>query len=245
MFIILSPAKRMAAVSRIPPQSRPQFMAQAACLADILKGYAPGPLAAALKTSPALALRAYMDYQDMDLTASGAAALFAYQGLVFSTMRPDDFSADEVDFSQNHLRILSGLYGLLRPLDGILPHRLEMGCRLPEAGGSLYDYWADRLYQALFAAGDTVVNLASAEYARAVTPYLAWNDRMITCEFYTLSRGRYRVMATAAKMARGAMARYAISNRIDRPEGLQGFDSLGYRFSPERSTDRIYRFYQQ
>lgn len=245
MLMILSPAKRMDAGTPVLPQSRPQFMAQAAYLADRLKGYSPGALAATLKTSPALALRAFMDYQDMDWSAPGAPALFAYRGLVFSTMAPEGFSQRQVAFAQAHLRILSGLYGLLRPLDGILPHRLEMGCRLAEAGGSLYAYWGDRLYQALFTPGDTVVNLASAEYARAVTPYLTPKDRMITCEFFTLSRGRYRVMATAAKMARGAMARYAITAGIDRPEELKGFDSLGYRFSPERSTGQIYRFYQQ
>ncbi len=245
MLMMISPAKRMAASPPVAPRGQPQWMAQTARLAEILRSYDPGSLAEVLKTSSALALRAYMDYQDMDLSSAGSAALFAYRGLVFSSMEPDSFTREQVEFAQERVRILSGFYGLLRPLDGIVPHRLEMGCRLAEAGGSLYGFWGDRLYRALFASGETVINLASAEYARAVTPYLAPGDRMISCEFFTLSRGRYRVMATAAKMARGAMVRYGITGGVDRPEGLKDFDGLGYRFSPGRSTGQIYRFYQQ
>ena len=244
MITILSPAKRMAFDIGPVTQSEPQFLIQARELAGYLRNYEPGPLADVLKTSAALATQAFMDYQDMDMSAPGTAALFAYRGLVFSALDADSFNQGQLDFAQAHLRILSGFYGLLRPLDGIHPYRLEMGHSLPEAGGSLYNYWGDRIARALFAEEDTVLNLASVEYAKAVLPYTPAGGRVITCEFYRMHRGRWKIITTDAKRTRGLMARWILQEAIDRPEDITGFTLEGCRFDRERSEPTIYRFFK-
>ena len=147
---------------------------------------------------------------------------------------------DELDWAQDHLRILSGLYGLLRPLDNIQPYRLEMGSRLKtEKGKSLYDYWGDKLSKALNkqakeTGSDTLVNCASQEYFGAVDPK-ALKLRVITPVFLDTKKGEAKVISFFAKRARGAMARYIVQNRLKDVEALKSFDTGGYAFDPDRS----------
>lgn len=176
------------------------------------------------------------------LQAALAFAGDVYQGLDARSLAPDDLT-----WAQDHLRILSGLYGLLRPLDRIQPYRLEMGTRLKtRRGSSLYDFWGDRISKTLNAdaeghADPTLVNLASQEYFGAVDAR-ALNLPVITIHFREEKDGESRIISFFAKKARGSMARYAIENRIDHAEDLKAFDRDGYRFQAGQSTDSDWIF---
>ena len=243
MMALLSPAKNMTAVHRQNASlSRPYFWERAAKLAAALKEYAPWQLESLLGTSPAIAMRAYMDYQAFDPEARGSAALLAYSGLAFRYLDGASLSDEGLDYADGHVRIVSALYGLLRPLDGILPYRLEMQSRLRMEGENLYAYWGDAVYRRLFEEDGVIINLASAEYARMVAPYVQQGERFITCDFLTLRQGRRVMPATAAKMARGRMVRFMVDNRADDPVKLQAFDWDGYAFCPELSSEERYVF---
>ena len=172
-------------------------------------------------------------------------ALFAFKGEVYRGFAADDMGTEEIDFAQEHLRILSGLYGVLRPLDLILPHRLEMGTRLPtDRGATLYDYWGRRLTETVLrdAGRDAViVNLASKEYFKAVRD-LGDSARVVTPVFKEQRRDGPKVVGVHAKYQRGRMARYITYNRIDTPEALVEYDLDGYTYAPELSGDEEWVF---
>jgi len=172
-------------------------------------------------------------------------ALLAFKGDVYTGLDAESFSEDDFDFAQQHLRMLSGLYGVLRPLDLMQPYRLEMGTKLANARGKdLYAFWGERisqwLNQALAAQGDDILlNLASSEYFGAVKRK-ALKARVIDTEFKDLKNGQYKIISFYAKKARGLMARYVIRNRLRAPEALKDFDLAGYRYSAEQSSaDRL------
>ena len=242
MLSILSPAKNMAAVSAAVPVGEPVFRQEADRLAVLLKSYAPWQLESLLRISPVLAMRAYDAIQAYEPMQAGFPALLSYRGLAYTYLAPETLKPEELLYAQEHLRLLSAQYGLLRPLDGIQPYRLEMGSRLRVDGGDLYAFWGERPCRELFAAGGPVVNLASAEYARMIQRYRLPGEELITCEFRTWRQGRLSMPATDAKMARGRMARYLIQNRIDRPEGLWEFNWDDYAFEPGLSTAEVYVF---
>lgn len=186
--------------------------------------------------------KAFDPESEEGLQAALAFAGDVYQGLDARSLAPDDLV-----WAQDHLRILSGLYGLLRPLDRIQPYRLEMGTRLKtRRGSSLYDFWGDRISKALNAdaeghADPVVVNLASQEYFGAVDAR-ALNLPVITIHFREEKDGESRIISFFAKKARGTMARYAIENRIDRAGDLKAFDRDGYRFQAGQSTESDWIF---
>src|SRR3990167_9282308 len=172
-------------------------------------------------------------------------ALLAFKGDVYTGLNAEDFSEADFDFAQTHLRMLSGLYGVLRPLDLMQPYRLEMGTKLANPrGNSLYGFWGERisgwLNEALAAQGDEVLlNLASNEYFSAVKRK-ALNARIIDTEFKDLKNGQYKIISFYAKKARGLMARYVIKERLTDPTGLKDFTYEGYRYSAENSkTDTL------
>lgn len=177
----------------------------------------------------------------------GMQAAFAFAGDVYQGLDARSLDRDGLTWAQDHLRILSGLYGLLRPLDRIQPYRLEMGTRLKtRRGSSLYDFWGDRISKALNADADgqtdpTLVNLASQEYFGAVDAK-ALKLPVVTIHFREEKDGESRVISFFAKKARGTMARYAIDNRLDRAEDLKAFDRDGYAFRPGPSTETDWIF---
>ena len=177
--------------------------------------------------------------------ANAKQALLAFKGDVYTGLAAEDFDAADFDFAQRHLRMLSGLYGVLRPLDLMQPYRLEMGTKLANArGANLYEFWGERisawLNQDLAEQGDAVLlNLASNEYFGAVKRK-ALDARIIDTEFKDLKNGQYKIISFYAKKARGLMARYVIKERLTDPEGLKDFDYAGYRFAAEESSaDRL------
>jgi cytoplasmic iron level regulating protein YaaA (DUF328/UPF0246 family) len=171
-------------------------------------------------------------------------AILAFKGEVYAKMEADTFSAADLEFAQQHLRILSGLYGLLKPLDLIQPYRLEMGTKLKtKKGNSLYDYWGTKISKALNAAseGRMVVNLASQEYFKAVDKKTL-KMPVITIHFKEHREGSYQVVGFFAKQARGLMIRYAIQNRITDPEQLKVFQEDGYEFAEHLSSAQDWIF---
>ncbi len=175
--------------------------------------------------------------------AMGTPALMAYEGIQYQYMAPQVFTRSQWEYAKEHLRILSGLYGILRPLDAVVPYRLEMQAKLSAGGAKdLYDYWGRRIYDELTKGCDLVVNLASKEYSKAVEKYVSSKVRFVSCIFGEEQEGRIKVKGTRAKMARGEMVRYLTNCRAKSTEQLKAFEGLGYRFVPEASTEESFVF---
>lgn len=245
MKLLFAPAKNSKPVLKdgLSP-TRPQHLAKTRELAELLKQCSAWELESLLRLNPEMAMRAFLAYQEFDLESPGTPAVLSYSGLAYRYLDAASLSREELLFAQDKLRILSALYGVLRPLDGILPHRLEYQCGFRPHGGSLYDYWGDDLPQSVYEEDPIVVNLASEEYARSVRTGFPKSGRFLTCVFLSVCKGRYRTIPTTAKMARGRMVRWIVRERLTVPESLQGFTGLGFRFSPPLSVDNRYVFLQ-
>lgn len=244
MRAFLSPAKQMRPYTRPDAVLRaPRFAADAARLAGQLRELAPWQLESLMKISPKLGLQAFSLYQEFGVERPLAPALYAYVGLQYKCMAPEDFTGEELAFADACLRIGSGLYGLLAPCDGVAPYRLEMGCKLAVGESrDLYAHWGDRLAKALFEGGGPVLNLASGEYARAIVPHLGGGEEWITCRFLVRRGRELKCLPTEAKMARGRMARYLVKQRVTDPRAVRDFCEDGYQFLPRLSGERTYTF---
>lgn len=245
MRLILSPAKKLREEPDfLPPRDRPALLDRAKYLADYLRSLDYPALKRVLACNDAIAQLNYQRYQTMDLDRPGDPALLCYDGIQYQYMAPRLFTHAQFDYVQAHVRILSGLYGVLRPFDGVVPYRLELGARLQAPFcDSLYQYWGGALYQTVLSGGaDTILNLASNEYARALRPYVTPQVRFIDVVFGELTGETLAEKGVYVKMARGEMVRYLAEHGAQTPEAAQGFDRMGYRFSPQRSTDTRYVF---
>ena len=249
MRIIISPAKKMHVdTDSLAPEGLPQFLSEARRLLSALRAM-PGPALQALwNCNDAIAALNMERLRHMDLERDLTPAILSYEGIQYQYMAPGVFETGQFEFIQEHLRILSGLYGVVRPLDGVAPYRLEMQAKLAVDGArNLYEFWGDSLSRVLAAETDVIVNLASVEYAKAVVPSAdRCGARVLTCLFGTVdARDRLVQRSTAAKAARGTMVRWCAENAIKEPADLQAFDALGYAFDPARSTDDCYVFVQK
>ena len=158
-------------------------------------------------------------------------------------MAPGVFTQREFDYVQEHLRILSGFYGVLKPFDGVTPYRLEMQAKLKTAKSKdLYSFWSNRLAERIFSETDCIVNLASKEYSICISQYLPDHVRFITCVFGEEKDGKVIEKGTMCKMARGEMVRFMAENQITDPEEIKTFDRLGYRFVQDRSDNKKFTF---
>jgi hypothetical protein len=246
MLMVISPAKTLDYNSE-PLTSRftqPEHLDQSQLLIDQLRQLSPAQIGELMKLSDPLAgLNAarYGSWQTPFTPDNARQALLAFKGDVYTGLAVEDFSDADFDFAQQHLRMLSGLYGLLRPLDLMQAYRLEMGTKLANPRGKdLYAFWGERisgwLNQALAEQGDDVLlNLASNEYFSSIKRK-ALQARIIETEFRDLKNGQYKIISFYAKKARGMMARYVIKNRLRDPAALQQFDAQGYRYSAEQSS---------
>lgn len=248
MLAVISPAKSLDFDSRAPTRkaTEPQFMAESAELVRTLRAKAPQDLAALMGISSDLANLNYDRYAAWRTPFSrrnAKQAMFAFNGDVYLGLKSAAFTERDLTWAQKHLRILSGLHGLLKPLDLIQPHRLEMGVKLAnQRGADLYDFWrgrlTDALNEAIAAQGQpTLINIASNEYFNAVDA-AGLDARIITPTFKDLKNGRYKFISFFAKRARGLMAAYLIKNRVSTLKALKAFDWSGYRFSAGESGDR-------
>ncbi|WP_122575680.1 peroxide stress protein YaaA [Pseudomonas viridiflava] len=246
MLMVISPAKTLD--FETPPTTerftQPQYLDHSQELISQLRELAPAQIAELMHLSDKLAglNAARFGSWTPDFTPENAKqALLAFKGDVYTGLQAETLSEDQLDYAQKHLRMLSGLYGLLRPLDLMEPYRLEMGTRLANARGKdLYAFWGTRisewLNEALADQGDDLLlNLASTEYFSAVKRS-ALNARIIDIEFKDLKNGQYKIISFYAKKARGMMSRFVIEERIDSPEALRAFDVQGYRYNSELST---------
>ncbi len=246
MLTIISPAKKLNFDTPMPLSSftMPVFLDASQELMDILCGMSAEEIGRLMKVSPKLSelnVRRYRDWQTPFTPENAKQALFAFHGDVYAALDADSLSDSDVQFAQDHLRILSGLYGVLRPLDLIQAYRLEMGTRLSNARGrDLYAFWGsaitDAISREMSGSGEqTLMNLASVEYARVVRASTL-PGRMITVHFREQRDDVYKVIGIHAKKARGMMSRFILQNRIDVPEDIKQFNLSGYRYRQSMSS---------
>ena len=246
MLILISPAKTLDYQSPLATDryTQPELLDHAQQLIREARKLSAPQIAKLMGISDKLADLNATRFHDWhpDFTPQNARqAILAFKGDVYTGLQAEAFSDADFDFAQQHLRMLSGLYGVLRPLDLMQPYRLEMGIRLEnKKGKDLYQFWGDtitsKLNEALKAQGDDIViNLASDEYFKSVKPKLLKGD-IIKPVFLDEKNGKFKVISFYAKKARGLMSRYIIENRLTKPEQLTGFNSEGYFFDGDAST---------
>lgn len=246
MLVVLSPAKTLdfSPPPAEAPATDPLLVRDTASLAKVTRRLKASDLSRLMGISDALATlnaERFRAFERDPAKAAGVQAALAFAGDVYEGLKARTLDAEGLAWAQDHVRILSGLYGVLRPLDRIQPHRLEMGTRLATSrGATLYDFWGDRIARRLSEtlkthADPTLVNLASIEYFGAVDRS-ALKRPVISCAFRQERGGELRNLSLFSKTGRGLMARYAIDHRLTRAEDLKGFDRAGYRFRPDLSS---------
>ena len=263
MKIIISPAKKMNVdTDTLACRSVPVFLDETSELLEWMRDLTYAEAKELWKCNDKIAEQNYRRFQEMDLERNLTPAVIAYEGIQYQYMAPAVFGGAETDYIQEHLRILSGFYGVLKPFDGVVPYRLEMQAKASEAG-DLYKFWGDKLYrevvrkekpvsgtpgteppmlESLGADKNLIVNLASKEYSKCVEKYLTSEDRYLTIVFGELTDGKVKQKGTLAKMARGEMVRYLAEYEVEDLEGIKEFDRLGYCFDEALSTEREYVF---
>jgi cytoplasmic iron level regulating protein YaaA (DUF328/UPF0246 family) len=252
MLILISPAKTLdfetPALTRTATQ--PALLEQSQLLIDGLQKMTPDGIAALMNISENLGnlnFERYMDWHTPFTKDNAKQALLAFKGDVYTGLEAESFSADDYKFAQQHLRILSGLYGVLRPLDLMQPYRLEMGTKFQNSRGKdLYQFWGDSITEQLnkqlkSLKTDTLLNLASNEYFKAVNKKLL-NAEIISPAFKDLKNGKYKIISFYAKKARGLMSAWVIQKGITDPKQLKKFKAAGYRYNPDMSAPNVPTF---
>ncbi len=254
MLVLLSPAKKLDFDRTHVPETHTElrFQKDTQELLKTAKKQKPADLKRLMKISDDLSDLNYKRFQAMEFpfnTENAKQAGYAFAGDTYTGLEITSMSEDDVAFAQDHVRILSGLYGIARPLDLIQPYRLEMGTRMANTRGeNLYDFWGERLANGLndelsTHSSKVIINCASNEYFKAVKPK-ALNYPVITPVFKEVKGGVAKVIGFSAKRARGMMARYISQNRIENPEDIKAFDLAGYSFQPDASNDKEFHFHR-
>ncbi len=247
MLIVLSPAKKLNENRAVLPNATtPIFVNEAAVLINNLKKYSSKKLGTLMKLSDNLAqlnVERYHSWDKKHTEKNAKSAGLIFDGEVYSGLAAENFSKAEMNYAQKHLRILSGLYGLLRPMDLVHPYRLEMGTKLKVGRkNNLYEYWGDKIVDVFndelsIHKERVLVNLASNEYFKAINAKKL-DAKVVTPSFKDFKNGQYKSIMVYAKKARGMMANYIIKNKIEKVEDLIGFDIDGYCFNQEASNDK-------
>lgn len=221
----------------------PTFLEETKNLLDYLRELTYDELKTIWKCSDKLAKHNFELIKNMDLNNNLTPAILSYEGLQYQYMGSEIFTYKQLDYIEEHLRILSGFYGILKPFDGIVPYRLEMQAKLIDwKFGSLYDFWEDKIAKNLFSESQYILNLASKEYSKSVIKYLPENIKLINCVFGELINGKVFEKGTLAKMARGEMVRYMAENNIKEVEEIKKFDRVDYIYNEEFSDEEKYVF---
>lgn len=244
MKIILSPAKKMKVdTDSLEPAGMPAFLEEAERILSWLRGLSREELKEIWKCNDRIAEENFERIANMDLRRNLTPAVLAYEGIAYQYMAPAVFEREQYAYIQEHLRILSAFYGVLRPMDGVTPYRLEMQAKTSVCGyKNLYELWGSRLYEAVRDSSGLILNLASKEYSRCIERYLTKEDRFITVIFCEKSEGRLVTKGTYAKMARGDMVRFLAEEGIEEPGELRRYNRLGYVFRENLSTETEYVF---
>ena len=255
MIVVISPAKKLGLESRAAEgvaASKPELMADTTKLVEVLRGMSEKKLGTLMKLSDKLATLNHQRYQDFSLPLTKRNArqsVFTFMGDTYIGLDAATLQADDLEYAQSHLRILSGLYGVLRPLDLMQAYRLEMGTRLKTTqAANLYEFWGekitDNLNATLTAQGSKfLLNCASNEYFKAIQPE-GLDGSIITPVFKQVKNGEARMIGMMAKRARGALARFVLINQIDKPDDLKDFKADGYRFQKRLSSETHFEFHK-
>ncbi|MFH8133325.1 peroxide stress protein YaaA [Pantoea osteomyelitidis] len=247
MLLLISPAKTLDYESPLATRryTQPALAEKSQQLIDVARDLSPAQIASLMQISDKLAhlnAERFNEWQLPFTPDNARQAILAFKGDVYTGMQAESFSEEDFEFAQQHLRVLSGLYGVLRPLDLMRPYRLEMGIKLANpAGKDLYAFWADTITDALNAAlaeqgDDVLINLASDEYFKSVKPKKL-QGRLLKPVFLDEKNGKFKVISFYAKKARGLMSRYVIQNRLSQPEQLKQFNLEGYFYDAGASSE--------
>lgn len=244
MQIIISPAKRMYEhIDFAQAQSRPRYRKNTAELVRHIRSMSEDDIAKMLQCNAQIAAWTKQAYARLNLQAQGIPALLAYDGIQYRYMRPDLFTDEALQYAKNHVLLLSGLYGILRTMDGIQPYRLELDNRFhTDFCTSLYDFWRDDLYRALTQEDHEILDLCSRQYGKIVHRYREESVHIVTCYFCEEEDGNLREKGVYVKMARGEMVRWLCENNIQTFAEVKKFTALGYRFHETYSDDDHYIF---
>lgn len=244
MRIILSPAKKMNEDrDMLEPLELPVYIKQTEQVLSWLRTQSREDLHKLWKCNDKITALNIERVEHMDLYSKLTPAILSYEGIAFRYMAPTVFDTSQFTYVQEHLRILSAFYGVLKPMDGVTPYRLEMQAKTYVGDSKdLYDFWGSRLYDEVRDESGIIINLASKEYAKCIEKYLADKDTYITVTFCEKSGGKFVTKGTYAKMARGEMVRYMAEMQIEKPEDIRKFNRLGYVFRADMSSDTEYVF---
>lgn len=244
MKILLSPAKKMNVnTDDLAPLGLPVFMEQTEEILRFLQGLSYAEAKKLWVCNDRIAEQNYDRLKSMDLYHRLTPAILSYEGIAYQYMAPVVFESGEFAYVQEHLRILSAFYGVVKPMDGVTPYRLEMQAKAKVAGTKdLYEYWGDKLYREVLDDSHIIINLASKEYSRCIEKYLLPEDIYITCVFGESSGGKIVQKGVYAKMARGEMVRFMAEKQIKAPDEVKKFDRLGYKFRADLSDERTFVF---
>lgn len=244
MRIILSPAKKMNVdLDSISPQGIPQFISDTEEILLWLKNQSKDALQKLWKCNDTITEQNVERIKHMELYSRLTPAILSYEGIAYQYMAPMVFENNQFDYVQEHLRILSAFYGVLKPMDGVTPYRLEMQAKAKIGSHkNLYDLWGNKIYEAVRDESRIIINLASKEYSKCIEKYLKDDDRYITVTFCEKSGEKLVTKGTYAKMARGEMVRFMSEMNIEEPEKIKKFDRLGYVYREDISTDNEYVF---
>ena len=247
MKIIFSPAKRMNVdLDKLDYVSLPVFMQDTEVIMKWMQQLSYEEAKKLWCCNDGIASLNFERFRHMDLYKSLTPAILSYEGIAYQYMAPAVFENSQFAYVQEHLRILSAFYGVLKPLDGVTPHRLEMQEKAKVGGcKNLYEYWGDRLYQEVVDESRVMINLASKEYSKCIEKYIQPDDTYITCVFGEFVGEKVVQKGVYAKMARGEMVRYMAEKKISDPKEMKEFDRLGYSYRPELSTDTTYIFIRE
>lgn len=244
MKIILSPAKKMNTdLESLEYHALPVFLGQTKEIMHWLQGKSYEALKELWGCNDKIAETNVERLKAMDLEKNLTPAILSYEGIAYQYMAPAVFEDSQLAYIQEHLRILSAFYGVLKPMDGVTPYRLEMQAKAAIGkSGDLYQLWGERIYREVRDGDRVIINLASKEYSKCVEKYLTKQDTYITCVFGELVNDKVVQKGTYAKMARGEMVRFMAEQQIEKPEGMKAFDRLGYQFREDLSSETEYVF---
>ena len=245
MKIIISPAKKMNVNTDILAyKDLPVFLDQTEILMKWIQKLSYEEAKKLWACNDKIAEQNFKRCQEMNLRENLTPAILSYEGIQYQYMAPVVFDGKEMEYIQQHLRILSGFYGVLRPLDGVTPYRLEMQAKAKGISGTkdLYEFWGERLYNEVASEDHMILNLASKEYSKNMERYLTPEDSFVTCIFGEIVNGKVQQKGTMAKMARGEMVRYMAENQIKNLDEMKKFNRLGYQYHEALSTEKEYVF---
>ena len=247
MRIIMSPTKKMRIDDSLTfPLSTPVYLEKTKVLMDYLKEKSLDELQGLFECNEKIAMQNYMRFQEMDLEKQSSVALLSYDGIAFQYMAPQIFTQEYFEYVNQHLRIISAFYGVLKPFDAITPYRLEMQTKLSAPfAKTLYEYWESDLYNEVIDDSHLILNLASNEYSKSIKPYLKDSDIWIDVVFGELKNNKIVEKGVYVKMARGEMVRYMAENKIEDVREIRNFNRLGFVYNKDLSTEYKYVFIKE